>query len=298
MKFENDILNELQTLSPFLAGIKKENIFFVPEGYFKTLSNIILISLKEEARVINIKNTEDIPQAYFDNLSASILEKIKAQQKNIVIDERAALPVLLQHIQYKNLFEVPQQYFDNVASVILDKIKAQQKDNPKEELEELSPLLRSIKHTNIFDLPQGYFNTAPASVLNAVKASTAKVVSISKLRWFIKYAAAAVITGTVVLGVYKYTDKPAVSNPVSPISYAKLDAAIEQGKNMNDHQFNQVLNNLTKDDISSYLEKNSSEEDISLLTSNSDEIDLPNKDEYLQNEKTLEHYLDKIKFQN
>ena len=298
MKFDNDILNELQTLSPLWAGVQRENIFSVPEGYFETLSNTILISLKEEAGIINIKNTEDIPRGYFDNLSSSILEKIKAQQKNIVIDEQAALPVLLQNIQDKNLFEVPQQYFDNVASVILDKIKAQQKDNSTEELEELSPLLRSIKQINIFDVPQGYFNTSPARVLNAVKASTAKVVRISKLRSFIKYAAAAVITGAMALGVYKYTDKPAVTNPVSPISYAKLDAAIEQGKNMNAEQFNQALSNLTKEDITSYLEKNSSEEDMSLLTSNSDEIDLPNKDEYLQDEKTLEHYLDKIKFQN
>lgn len=301
MKFDNDILNELQTLSPLLAGVQRENIFSVPEGYFETLSNTILISLKEETRIINTKNTEDIPQGYFDNLSASILEKIKAQQKNIVIDEPAALPELLQNIQHKNLFEVPQQYFDNLSSVILDKIKAQQKDNTDiaaNELASLSPLLHSIQHTNVFDVPQGYFNTVPAYVLHAVKASPAKVVSISKLRSFIKYAAAAVITGAMALGVYKYTDKPAVTNPVSPVGYAKLDAAIEQGKDMNEEQFNQALNNLTKEDITSYLEKNSSEEDMSLLTSNSDEIDLPSKDEYLQDEKTLENYLDKIKFQN
>ena len=288
MKLDNDILNELQTLSPLLAGIQRENIFFVPNGYFETLSKTILISLKEEAGIINTKNTEDIPQGYFDNLSTSILKKIKAQQKNIVIDEPATLPELLQNIQYKNLFEVPQQYFDNLALAILDKVKAQQKGNSIEELEELSPLLQSIKHINIFDVPKGYFNTAPAHLLNAVKTSTSKVVSIFKLRSFIKYAAAAVITGAMALGIYKYTDKAVVTKPVSPVSYATLDAAIEQGKNMNEQQFNQELNNLTKEDISSYLEKNSS----------SEEIDLPSKDEYLQDEKTLEKYLDKIKFQN
>ncbi len=298
MKFDNHILNELQTLSPLLAGIQKENVFSVPVGYFETLSDTVLIGLKEEAGITDTTKIADVPQGYFENLSSAILDKIKAQQKNTVTDEPAELPVVLQSIQHTNLFEVPQGYSENLSSAIFYKIKAQQKDISINEEEELSILLRSMQHINVFEVPKEYFNTVPVNILNSIKATPAKVVGMHKLRSFIKYAAAAVIAGAMVLGVYKYTDKPDHTNVVSPVSFAKLDAAIEKGKNMNELQFTAALNNLTKEDITIYLEKNGNEEDMSLMTSSSDEIDLPNKDEYLQDEKTLENYLDKIKFQN
>lgn len=299
MKFDKDILNELQALSPLLASIQRKNIFFVPDGYFETLSNTILISLKEEAEIIDSTKKEDIPNGYFENLSSTILDKIKEQQKNIVVDEPAQLPTLLQSVQNTNPFKVPPQYFENLSAIILDKIKASQKDIAMEELEEGSPLLRSVQHINIFDLPQGYFDTVSVDVLNAVKASPAKVVGMPKLRLFTKYAAAAIITGAMALGAYKYIDKPAAVNiePVA-VAAAKIDSTIQQEKGMNEQQFNEALNNLTKEDITSYLEKNVSEEDMSLLISNVGEIGLPEKDDYLLNEKTLNNYLDKIKFQN
>lgn len=298
MKFNNDILNELQTLSPLLASVQKENIFSIPDGYFETLSDTILISLQEQAGIICLIEDEDIPKGYFENLSSTILDKIKAQQKNNVTNEPEELPVVLQNIRYTNFFEVPLGYFENLSSAILNKIKAQQKDVSINEEEELSILLRSMQHINVFEVSKEYFNTVPANILNLVKAIPVKVVGIPKLRSFIKYAAAAVITGAMALGVYKYTDKPALAHTVSPVSFAKLDAVIENGKNMNELQFTEALNNLTKEDITIYLEKNGNEEDMSIMTSSTDEIDLPNKYEYLQDEKTLENYLDKIKFQN
>lgn len=297
MKFNNDIVNELQTLSPLLAGIQKENVFSVPVGYFETISDTVLISLKEEAGITDTTKIADVPQGYFEILSSAILDKIKAQQKNNLTHETVEPSAFLHNIQHTNLFEVPEGYFENLSSAILNKIKAQQKDISINEEEELSILLRSMQHINVFEVPKDYFNTVPGNILNSVKATPAKVVGMPKIRLFIKYAAAAIITGAIASGVYKYTDKPTHTNAVSPIS-AKLDPAIEKGKNMNELQFIEALNNLTKEDITIYLEKNGNEEDMSLMTSSSDEIDLPNKDEYLQDEKTLENYLDKIKFQN
>lgn len=301
MKLEDDILNELQSLSPLLAGLQKTTVFFVPEGYFETLSSTVLICVKEEVGTLNNIKAEDIPEGYFENLSSSILNKIKAQEKYAETEELAQLSKSVQGIQPKKLFEVPDSYFENLSTSILDKIKTGANNTVEDEKEELSPLLQSLRHVNVYEVPEGYFNTVQQNVFGAVKATTAttaKVVSIFKRRFILKFAAAAVITGAMALGVYKYTNKPVVNTMAPEVSFVKLDSSIEKGKNMNELQFNEALNNLTKEDITSYLEKNGSDEDMSLLTNNVEVNDLPGKDDYLLDEKTLENYLDKIKFQN
>jgi adenylate kinase len=220
MKFDNNILNELQTLSPLLAGIPRNNVFIVPRGYFETISETILLCIKEETGAINNSATVDVPKGYFDNLSATILDKIKAQQENNSTEEIKALSPLLHSLQQTNVFEVPQEYFESLDSAVADKIKVQQDAVAAEEIKVLSPLLHSLKQTNVFEVPTGYFTSLPAKVLHAVNATTtAKVVRIPKLRLIVKYAAAAAITGLMVLGVYKYADKPAKSAPA--VSFAK-----------------------------------------------------------------------------
>ena len=341
MKLDNDILIELQTLSPLLAGLQKKNVFSVPDGYFETLQNTILICLNEQTETAPLIKTKDIPTGYFDNLSSSILEKINAHQQENITSEEALSPLIknLQHsnifeipqgyfenvsslildrikglqndsvtgqkeispqllsIQYKNVFEVPEGYFDNISSSVLDKIKELQ-NSATNDLKEISPLLLSVQHKNVFEVPEDYFSTVSGNVLNAVKPTPGKVVNMFRVRSLLKYAVAALITGAMALGVYKNVNQPAATHISPGIDVVTLNPSIEKGKNMNEQQFDDALNNLTKDDITSYLEKNGSEEDVSLLTSSADEIDLPNKDEYLLDEKTLENYLDKIKFQN
>lgn len=345
MKFQDDILlNELQSLSPLLAGLEKTTVFFVPEGYFENLSNAVLICIKEDIGITNNSKLDDVPEGYFENFPAAILNKIKAQQKNTVVNDLEEPSESLRNIKQKELFEVPNGYFENLAVTILNKLKVAEKStdteesilsgsiqsldqktffdvpagyfenlsvsildkikagaSSKEEIKKLSPLMESLQQVNVFEVPEEYFSTVQGNIINAAKATTvttAKVVSMPKTRSFFRYAAAAVITGVMALGVYKYTNKPAINAPVPTLSFAKLDSSIEKGKAMNEDQFNEALNSLTKEDITSYLEKNGSDEDISLLTNNVEVNDLPSKDDYLLDEKTLENYLDKIKFQN
>ena len=298
MKFDNGILNELQQLSPLLAELPKRNVFTVPDGYFETLGATILLCIQDDALIINPPKVEDIPEGYFENLSSTILNKIKEQHINIAANEQTAISALLQSAQHIKQFEVPDGYFENLSVNILHKINTQQVNTSMEEIQSLSPLLYNIKHPNIFEVPDGYFNNVPADIFHLVNATPAKVVSMPKLKSLLKYAAAAVVTGAMALGIYKYTGKPGFTNPVPAVSFAALDTTIEKGKAMNEQQFNKALNNLTKEDITNYLEKNGSDEDISLLTTNIDGNDLPAKDDYLLDEKTLENYLDKIKFQN
>ena len=207
MKFDNGILNELKQLSPLLAELPKRNVFAVPDGYFETLGATILLCVQEDFAIINHAKNTDIPEGYFENLSSNILDKIKWQQVNIAANEQTAISALLQGAQHINQFEVPGRYFENLSSNILNKINQQQVNTSMEEIQSLSPLLYNIKHTNVFEVPDGYFNNVPAYIFQLVSATPAKVVSMPKLKSLLRYAAAAIFTGAMALGVYKYTEK-------------------------------------------------------------------------------------------
>lgn len=303
MKFNDDILNELQLLSPLLLEVPKKNVFIVPDGYFETLSATILLCIRENSGITDDIKIADVPDGYFENLSSNILNKIKEQQLDTQTNSPTPVTTLLQSIQHANQFEVPDGYFESLSSAILDKIIEQNANSAADELKLLSPLLQSIKHINTFEVPEGYFKDVPGDVFHLASTMPAKVVSMTnsdgnrRKRLIVRYAAAAVITGAMALGVYKYTEKPATINAIPADSFVSLDPSIEKGKIMNQQQFNEVLNNLTKEDITNYLEKNGSDDDISLLSS-SVEDNFPNKEDYLLDDKTLENYLDKIKFQN
>ena len=244
MLANNDILLELQALSPILAKISNKNIFSVPQAYFETLTDYIV-----------------------ENVTEPLIIKAKATP-----------------------LEVPEGYFNNLSTIILDKIIT---DDAEKELELYSPLLHSIKHTKTYKTHANYFTELPISLLKKINANTAKVINISRLGQILRYAAAAVIIGAISLGVYKYVNTP-FFNKNTAVSYATLTPAIEKGKGMNDDQFNKELNILSNKDISTYLEKNGSEDDIALITLNLKENDLPNKDDYFLDLKTLDNYLDSI----
>ena len=70
MEKKNEILNELQSISPLIAAIGKVNVFTVPEGYFNSISDTVMLSLNENfSAVPTLVNKEDVPDGYFENLS-------------------------------------------------------------------------------------------------------------------------------------------------------------------------------------------------------------------------------------
>ncbi|MGG9970521.1 hypothetical protein ACQ33O_01905 [Ferruginibacter sp. SUN002] len=209
-------------------------------------------------------NVFEVPQRYFDQLSESVLASLN-----------------------KELGDVPEKYFDHLADNILAKIKLQEAAET-----DLSPALQSIRGINVFEVPQGYFENLSTEIVDkTVTIQPAKVISFGSR--IVKYAVAAALTGVVALGVYKYTN----NNPTQPndiVSVAKLDASIEKGKDMNDKQFNETLENLSADDIAKYLETNFNEKEIESLASNIEENSLPSQDDYFTDEKTLENYLEEL----
>ena len=117
MKFSAEILEELNKVSPLLAGLEKKNVFSVPEGYFDMLTISILKNINTEAQI----ETFTVPEGYFENLSTNILNKIKSLNESPAQELRALSPMLYS-IQNENVFEVPAGYFRKLENDILDKV--------------------------------------------------------------------------------------------------------------------------------------------------------------------------------
>jgi hypothetical protein len=117
MENRNDILNELKEVSPLLAGMEKQNVFTVPQGYFETAAdNIFMLVKEEQSSLLNSikKQTGQVPQGYFDSLADTILGRIKNRE-----DENE-YPVL-QRISKQNVYTAPAGYFEILSSQIISR---------------------------------------------------------------------------------------------------------------------------------------------------------------------------------
>ncbi|MBP6431824.1 MAG: hypothetical protein KA319_08665 [Ferruginibacter sp.] len=129
MENRTDILNELHTLSPTLAGLPKVNLYTVPSGYFDVLSDDILATLHiEQPSFLNTAKAQinDVPAGYFDNLADNILAKIKQQQVDNASDELRSLSPMLYSVQNENVYTVPAKYFESLSDSLLEKVQPQQ----------------------------------------------------------------------------------------------------------------------------------------------------------------------------
>ena len=218
-------------------------------------------------------NVFSVPEGYFNYIPSTILLSLKNE------------------IVAHNSSTVPEGYFDTLAENILQKIKSVPTNTNEDEIAKQSVLF-GLNSTNVFQVPDNYFETLAETILAKATKQKAKIISMPLRRRLIKYAVAAVLTGTLALGVYtKYTGNSHHTNVSSTVMVASLAPAIERGKNMDEKQFNITLASLSEDDIAAYLEKNGNEKDVQTLESVIDENNLPSKDEYILDEKTLDKYL-------
>lgn len=284
-----DILNELQGLSPTIAGLEKVNVFRVPLGYFESLSADILIGIEtENGRNNSATSVTDVPAGYFETLAGSILNKIKAQDIEKADAEINTLSAELIGMSHKNVFEVPQGYFDTLAGSILTKIKAAEVEDAAAEIRALSPMLYSIQNENVFKVPQGYFEGLSETVFNSVNPQT-KVVSMkSRTASFFKYAVAAAFTGVMALGIFKFT-----GNSTEKI---ELPDYVTAGLKVQD--VDQELAKISDADIVKFLEASGTDVKTAMVANSIDENELPSQEDYLMDEKTLDKYLNSINVDN
>jgi len=216
MKRSTSILNELKEISPLVAGISGKT-FEIPEGYFEGLSNEILSRLEAEKYNPTIlkdlpkTNPFQVPEKYFDEFAGNVLRRIKAGLVNSVEEELQILSPLLSKADKKNPFTIPVGYFDELTENVVTGTKAIEFVNV--ELENLSPVMTSLKFTNPFSVPERYFESLPAIVLNNVKRQqTSRIISLGTRRRFMRYAAAAILTGLVILASFLFFDRSGTKN--------------------------------------------------------------------------------------
>jgi hypothetical protein len=296
MEMNDNIQDELQTLSPLLAGIKEINVFKTPVGYFNQLSDAVFNAINSTGNITDTttgNSSLTVPNGYFDDLANNIIQKIKTQQPATTNETGDGFSVLLNNLSKENVFEIPVNYFDSLSADVLSKINAL--ENNTDELQHISPLLYSLHKENLGEIPAGYFDNLSAIILKKMANKTpGKVVTKAGRLSFIKYAVAAIFIGVISTIAFNYYNKPAniITN-----EFAALDSSIEKGKAMNETKFNETLNNLSQDDIIKYLQKTGTEADVNLLSSSINENIVPSQEEYLLNDKTLDNFITDVEAQ-
>ena len=89
MNTRNEILAELQEISPVLHGAKLAGQDpVVPPGYFDSLGEVVLSQIKEDPSMavlsgLNKNQSVGVPAQYFENFANQLMEKIYQQEKEI-----------------------------------------------------------------------------------------------------------------------------------------------------------------------------------------------------------------------
>lgn len=163
----DNILQELSELNSQLAGQNPVNVYTVPAGYF-------------------------------EGLLAGVMKRIKALEAANAADELAHLSPLLNSFSKENPYSVPAGYFEQLSTRVNGYIHTADHLSAEEETATLSPLLAGLKKENPYQVPAGYFENLAAAVSADEARPAAKVVALPKRKWFL-YAAAAVVTGLIVM---------------------------------------------------------------------------------------------------
>ncbi len=294
MNNSHEILNELKEVAPLIAGMEKINVFQVPEGYFNNLSEHLssfAIFNTQDEFVFNKTNLQKVPDGYFDTLSTNILAKIKQLYPETANEELRNISQMLYLLKNENVFTVPEGYFDFLSTNISSKIKRLYPETGDEELRNLSPLLYSLKNVNVFTVPEGYFEYSAIDILRKVKPVSAKIVAMKPHNSWLKIAVAAAVTGIIAISSLQiFNNSSNHQNPPTEIAgYVK-----ESFQFKTEQQLDAGIAKLSDDDIIKYLENTGSVLDNDVLLNNIDVTELPAQADYLNDENTLNSYLDKI----
>ena len=214
MTTDNSIFQELQGLSPVVAKIPRQLPYAVPADYFESFPSQVLRLIQQGSQAqSHTGNASSNPfpkntgvnagaSAAKDPLAAEASQAEKFAQD--AADELAELSPLLASLSKKSPFSLPEGYFDQVPGEINAGISGLIQANDILE-EALTPMLESARHRNPYSVPQGYFEQFPSSLLNKINRPATGGGTIINMgaRW-VKYAAAAVVTGVIALSTWLY----------------------------------------------------------------------------------------------
>ncbi len=179
--------------------------------------------------------------------------------------------------------DIPAGYFEQLSGEILSRIQ-------EDEKEELSESLKSVRHINVYDVMENYFSHLDEEIKYRIK-DEPKVISLNKRTIALRYLAAAVIAGILgfsLVNLYiNYKEKAALR--------AENELAVIKAKEiLNKGSFNIELNSLKEEDIVGYLAMSGDDAHAALVASSIDEQNLPEAEEYIYNENTLNIFLNEL----
>ncbi len=146
--------------------------------------------------------------------------------------ELKAISPTVSEIKNNPVFEVPNGYFEALPERLLKLIKENKAGGllPDEEINALSPLIASLKNKTVFGIPDGYFDALPQNITGklAEAKQEAPVFQIdrgfkNKQRAWLKYAAAAVVTGVIAVSALFFWNKPPDNYNSSTLSATEND---------------------------------------------------------------------------
>jgi len=213
MENNNNILQELNGISPVLVQIPRVKVYTLPESYFSNVSVNVLTSITLNAYSKQVPYA--IPQGYFLSFADVLLQKINAL--------------------HNTAGTLPQQYFECLPDKILSRIK-QEQNSIDDELNEIAPLLNNISKANLYTLPSGYFESL--EVIVPRQTVPAKMIAMRKK--FVQFAAAAGIAGAVVLGILMLNSNKNIDVPISYKEAVKMDIATNVSS-LSDEEINTYL---------------------------------------------------------
>ncbi len=177
-----------------------------------------LIELKSALANVTPQNVYTVPVGYFEGLATQVLNRIKAFEAINANEELKYLSPSFSNVSRQIPYTVPAGYFEGLAENMMQLVReSNDYQTAKEELETLSPLLSGMNKILPYSVPQGYFE----NLIEEKNKPAAKVISITHRRWF-KYAAAAVVTGFIVLAGFIYSNSRNAVDPVEqPYAWVK-----------------------------------------------------------------------------
>ena len=243
------------------------------EDIFMEIKNI-----SASVAAIPYVNVFTLEETYF-----STLPEIITSQINIGNDINSA-----------NNLKVPEGYFESLAGNILNKIHARENDVTAE-LNEISPLIAGIKNKETFTVPARYFNEL---TFLSKQNQTAKAIAINKPRSFFKYAAAAMITGLLGLGIVNIFNNDNKAINITTTAQVTTSTNLPNTIIMNG-SFDEALKSVPYTEIEEYLQQGGQDVNAALVASSTDDTDkLPDATDYLLDENVLENYLKKNNLKN
>jgi len=227
MEQRDNILQELREMNSDLAGFRQQSVFQVPGGYF-------------------------------DNLAGEILKKVKALEAASAKEELAFLSPILSTISNTAPYSVPAGYFEAFENKLKEIVFAGNDQTVKEELEGLSPLLGQLKDKPTYSVPEGYFEQLKGSNRSAGHATKAKVIPITRRKWF-RYAAAAIVVGVVATIGFTLLNKKETIDP-SDKSFSWIQKNMKKVSTDDINEFVELANTASADIV-----KSESKDEISNL---------------------------------